>query len=77
MIRKKDLLERIDYLDMITQKQTYVIELLYKRLKQSGINFDSRLAELESMWVIEADKVFDKDGHWIKGATDEKQTHSS
>lgn len=69
MIRKKDLLERIDYLDMIIQEQECVIELLYKRLKQSDINFDSRLAELESMWAIEADRVFDKDGHWVKENT--------
>lgn len=67
MIRKKDLLERIDYLDTMMQEQECVIELLYKRLKQSGINFDSRLAELESMWAIESDRVFDKDGHWMGG----------
>lgn len=77
MIRKKDLLERIDYLDMIMQEQEYLIELLYKQLKQSGINFDSRLAELELMWAIESDRVFDKNGHWIKGDNNEKQTHSS
>lgn len=69
MIRKKDLLERIDYLDTMMQEQECVIELLYKRLKQSGINFDNRLAELESMWAIEANRVFDKDGHWIKENT--------
>lgn len=70
MIRKKDLLERIDYLDtmmQMMQEQECVIELLYKRLKQSGINFDNRLAELESMWAIESDRVFDKDGRWIGG----------
>lgn len=67
MIRKKDLLERIDYLDTMMQEQECVIELLYKRLKQSGINFDNRLAELESMWAIESDRVFDKDGRWIGG----------
>lgn len=37
MIRKKDLLERIDYLDTMMQEQECVIELLYKRLKQCGL----------------------------------------
>ena len=64
MIRKKDLLKCINYLNMITQQQECMIKLLSKRLMQSGINFDNRLAELESMWAIESDRVFDKNGNW-------------
>lgn len=65
MITKKKLLERIEYLDDLTQKQSYLLELICKRLKQSGINFDSRLAEIESMFAIESDRVFE-DGTWSK-----------
>lgn len=66
MITKKKLLERIEYLDDLTQKQSEILELIIKRLKQSGANFDGRITELEAMFGIESDRIFDNDGKWSK-----------